>query len=435
MNAPLSNIGKYQVVEELGRGDTGVVYQAYDAFAKRYVAIKVFSSHIGEHDKQNTKFNKLFLIATAIASKINHPHIVTTYDVVREEGLNYVVMELLKGNSLQAHIDIGQLLPMKNVIQYMFKCCLALDFASGQGIIHQDIKPSNIMYTKEGDVKILDFGTAVMVDADDAQALNLPAYTAPEKLAHHIHANQALANQALTHQADIYSLGAVMFRLLTGRMAFDADDSFSYADKVLNDAPINIRSLRPEIPEALAHVVDKAMQKSPAKRYAAWIDMASDLAGCEMLVENETKIIEDSEKFYALKKIAFFAEFNDVELWEVIRISEWAKFLTGRTLVKEGDFGASFFILVKGRVNVAKMGKTLTTLDKGDCFGEMAYIDKTKAERSASITSAMPVMLMKIKSEVLDQASQQLQVRFNRAFLKVLVHRLGQANAALTKSN
>ena len=430
MNAPLSNIGKYQVVEELGRGDTGVVYQAYDAFAKRHVAIKVFSSHIGEHDKQNTKFNKLFLIATAIASKINHPHIVTTYDVVRENGLNYVVMELIQGNSLQAHIDIGQLLPMQNVIQYIFKCCLALDFASGQGIIHQDIKPSNIMYTKEGDVKILDFGTAVMVDADDAQALNLPAYTAPEKLAHHIH-----ANQALTHQADIYSLGAVMFRLLTGRRAFDADDSFSYADKVLNDAPINIRSLRPEIPEALAHVVDKAMQKSPAKRYAAWIDMASDLAGCEMLVENETKIIEDSEKFYALKKIAFFAEFNDVELWEVIRISEWAKFLTGRTLVKEGDFGASFFILVKGRVNVAKMGKTLTTLDKGDCFGEMAYIDKTKAERSASITSAMPVMLMKIKSEVLDQASQQLQVRFNRAFLKVLVHRLGQANAALTKSN
>ena len=435
MNAPLSNIGKYQVVEELGRGDTGVVYQAYDAFAKRHVAIKLFNSHIGEHDKQNTKFNKLFLIATAIASKINHPHIVTTYDVVRENGLNYVVMELIQGNSLQAHIDIGQLLPMQNVIQYIFKCCLALDFASGQGIIHQDIKPSNIMYTKEGDVKILDFGTAVMVDADDAQALNLPAYTAPEKLAHPIHANQALAYQALTHQADIYSLGAVMFRLLTGRRAFDADDSFSYADKVLNDAPINIRSLRPEIPEALAHVVDKAMQKSPAKRYTTWIDMASDLAGCEMLVENEARIIEDSEKFYALKKIAFFAEFNDVELWEVIRISEWAKFLTGRTLVKEGDFGASFFILVKGRVNVAKMGKTLTTLDKGDCFGEMAYIDKTKAERSASITSAMPVMLMKIKSEVLDQASQQLQVRFNRAFLKVLVHRLGHANAALTKSN
>ena len=109
MNAPLSNIGKYQVVEELGRGDTGVVYQAYDAFAKRHVAIKVFSSHISEHDKQNTRFNKLFLIATDIASNINHPHFVTTYDVVRENGLNYVVMELIQGNSLQAHIDIGQI--------------------------------------------------------------------------------------------------------------------------------------------------------------------------------------------------------------------------------------------------------------------------------------------------------------------------------------
>ena len=159
--------------------------------------------------------------------------------------------------------------------------------------------------------------------------------------------------------------------------------------------------------------------------------MATDLAGCEMLVESETKIIADSDKFYDLKKLAFFEGFSDVELWEVIRISEWAKFLTGRTLVKEGDFGASFFILVKGRVNVAKNGNTIATLDKGDCFGEMAYIDKTNAERSASVASIMPVMLMKIKSEVLEQASQHLQVRFNRAFLKLLVHRLAHANSAL----
>ena len=137
-----------------------------------------------------------------------------------------------------------------------------------------------------------------------------------------------------------------------------------------------------------------------------------------------------------LKKLAFFKDFSDVELWEVIRISEWAKFLTGRTLVKEGDFGASIFVLVKGRVSVSKNSNTknsniIATLEKGDCFGEMAYIDKTNAERSASVVSKMPVMLMKIKSDVLEQASAALQVQFNRAFLKLLVQRLAQANLAL----
>ena len=421
MNVQLKKIGKYQVTAELGRGDTGVVYQAYDDFAKRDVAIKVFTENRYAHDIEHANFDKLFAIATAISSKINHPHIVSTYDALRDDGLNYVVMELVQGHSLQKHVDMGNLLPMQQVIQTSFKCCLALNFANSEGIIHQDIKPSNIMFTKENDVKIIDFGTAVMTNLDDTQALHLLAYAAPERL----------LGKPLNFQSDIYSLGATMFKLLTGKLPYDADDSFSYSDKVLHDAPTNIRSLRPEVPEALANVVHKALQKSPAKRYAAWIDMATDLAGCEMLVESETKIIADSDKFYDLKKLAFFERFSDVELWEVIRISEWAKFLTGRTLVKEGDFGASFFVLVKGRVSVSKNSKTIATLEKGDCFGEMAYIDKTNAERSASVVSMMPVMLMKIKSDVLEQASAALQVRFNRAFLKLLVHRLAQANSAL----
>ena len=421
MNVQLKKIGKYQVTAELGRGDTGVVYQAYDDFAKRDVAIKVFTENRYAHDIEHANFDKLFAIATAISSKINHPHIVSTYDALRDDGLNYVVMELVQGHSLHKYGDMGNLLPMQQVIQTSFKCCLALNFANSEGIIHQDIKPSNIMFTKENDVKIIDFGTAVMTNLDDTQALHLLAYAAPERL----------LGKPLNFQSDIYSLGATMFKLLTGKLPYDADDSFSYSDKVLHDAPTNIRSLRPEVPEALANVVHKALQKSPAKRYAAWIDMATDLAGCEMLVESETKIIADSDKFYDLKKLAFFEGFSDVELWEVIRISEWAKFLTGRTLVKEGDFGASFFVLVKGRVSVSKNSNIIATLEKGDCFGEMAYIDKTNPERSASVVSMMPVMLMKIKSDVLEQASAALQVQFNRAFLKLLVQRLAQANLAL----
>lgn len=418
INTIVNKIGKYQVLAELGRGENSVVYRAFDDFTQRDLAIKVFNHHSLASD---TNFDKQFLAAVSTSSNISHPHIVRTYDAVHEAGLSYIVMELVQGGSLQQHVEVGKLLPTQRLIQLMFKCCMALDFASFQEVMHQDIKPSNIMVTLDGDVKIGDFGTASIVASDKSEMTCFPNYTAPE----------VYAGAPATTQSDIYSLGVVMFKLLSGQLPFKGDDTFSYFDEVMHQAPANIRSLRPEVPESLAAVVHKALQKDPAKRYAAWVDMASELASCEMLIENETKIINDSEKFYALKKIDFFAEFSDVEIWEVIRISEWAKFLSGRTLVKEGDFGASFFMLMKGRVEVTKNGKTITTLDKGDCFGEMAYIDKTKAERSASVVSTMPVMLMKIKSEAIEQASEALQVRFNRAFLKVLVLRLGLANAAL----
>jgi eukaryotic-like serine/threonine-protein kinase len=419
MNTPLKNIGKYQIIAELGRGASGVVYKALDTSIKRDVAIKVLHPKKFTHEDQRKNFNKLFLATTAISSKINHPHIASTFDAVVEGELNYLVMELVQGTALQAHVKVGHLLPIQNVIQLMFKCCSTLEYASAQGIIHRDIKPANIIYTQDGEIKITDFSAASLITSDYMRATDIPANISPE---------QASKGQ-ITHQTDIYSLGVVMFRLLTGQLPFGGDDSFSYIDNVIHEAPKNIRDLRPELPEKLAKIAHRMMEKNLAARYSAWADVASDLASCATLTENETRIIADSEKLDALTKIPFFEDFSETELWEVLRISEWAKFLSGKTLVKEGDHGTSFFVLIKGKVIVSKMGKTLTTLERGDCFGEMAYIDKSKAERSASIVSAMPVMLMKIKSEVLEQSSEQIQLRFNRAFLKILVHRLALANA------
>lgn len=424
MNTPLQNIGKYQILAELGRGANGVVYKAHDAIANRDVAIRVLHPAKFAHEDQRKNFNKLFLSTAAVTSKINHPNIVSSYDAVIEGDLHYIVMELAHGIALQAHVTVGHLLPIQNVIQLVFKCCATLEYAHGQGIIHGDIKPANIMYaqgldSKSSEIKISDFGTATLINSNYMRATDIPTCISPE---------QAAKGQ-ITHQTDIYSLGVVMFRLLTGQLPFAGGDSFSYVNNVIHEAPLNIRDLRPELPEKLATIVQRMMDKNLGNRYSAWAEVAADLASCATVVQNETKIIADSEKLEALTKIPFFEDFSEVELWEVLRISEWAKFLSGKTLVKEGDFGTSFFVLIKGKVIVSKMGKTLTTLDRGDCFGEMAYIDKTKAERSASIVSAMPVMLMKIRSEVLEQSSEQIQLRFNRAFLKVLVHRLGLANS------
>ena len=400
-----------------------MVYKAHDPFAKRDVAIKVFNPAGFANDEQRKKFTKLFILEASLAGKINHPHIVTVYDAVVDGEIDYIVMEVVHGVALDAYADISTLLPIQTVMQLMFKCCTALDYACREGVIHRDIKPANIMLTQDGEIKITDFGAALMMNTDETQAdaVGSPAYMSPEQV----------ANARLTHQTDIYSLGVVMFKLLTGRFPYHADSTYALMYKISNEAALNIQDCRADIPDELANIVQRMMEKDLAKRYVEWADLASDLAACVLPMEKTSRIIADSEKFNALKKLSFFTDFSDVELWEVLRISEWAKFPTGKILVKEGDAGTSFYILTEGEVYVTKMGKMLIALNRGDCFGEMAYIDKTKAQRSASVISAMPITLIKIKSDSLEQASENLQLRFNRAFLKVLVQRLAQTNAEL----
>jgi len=416
-------IGKYRVLGELGRGATSVVYKGYDPFANRDVAIKLFNPEGFANDEQRKKFSKLFITEAAMAGKLSHPHIVSIYDAVVDGEQDYIVMEIVTGKALDEHSDADKLLPIQTVMQLMFKCCTALDFACRQGVIHRDIKPANIMYTSNGEIKITDFGAALMLNLEQTQMAGIgsPAFMSPEQV----------REDKLTHQTDIYSLGVVMFRLLTGRYPFDAENTFTLMHKIVNEAPHNIRDLRPEVPEALANIVHRAMEKDTSQRYPQWADLAGDLATCVMPSAQATKSITDSEKFNALKALSFFADFSDVELWEVLRISEWAKFPTGKVLVKEGDTGSSFYLLTEGEVYVTKIGKMLTALNKGDCFGEMAYIDKANAQRSASIVAAMPVTIIKIKSEALEHASDNLQLRFNRAFLRILVRRLAYTNTEL----
>ena len=161
--------------------------------------------------------------------------------------------------------------------------------------------------------------------------------------------------------------------------------------KISNEPALRIRDLRSDIPEALAHIVHRMMEKDLSKRYISWADLAGELAAYVMPLEKKSRIIADSDKFNALKKLSFFVGFSDVELWEVLRISEWARFPTGKILVKEGDSCTSFYILTDGEVYVNRMGEMLIALSQSDCFGEIAYIEKTKAQRSASVISAMPI--------------------------------------------
>src|SRR5688572_14525825 len=165
----LEKIGKYEVIKELGKGATSSVYHAYDPFQKRQVAIKVvFPEALG--DKEHGKrYKKLFVTEASLAGKLSHPHIVAIFDAVADEEGSYIVMEYVDGTTLEQYTRHDALLPVQRIVEIVYKCARALEYASKQGVIHRDIKPANILLTGESDIKISDFGAALTVAAETTQ--------------------------------------------------------------------------------------------------------------------------------------------------------------------------------------------------------------------------------------------------------------------------
>ena len=206
-------LGKYELIKKLGEGATSTVYLGRDPFAQRDVAIKVATPEIlGDPDKGRL-YSHLFLNEASLVGKLNHPHIVQIYDAVVAEKLCYIVMEYVPGHTLEEHARPGHLLPMDRVVELIFKCTRALDFAHRIGITHRDIKPANILMSGESDIKISDFGAAIIGGNARTQVSGVgsPAYMSPEQV----------QEESLDHRTDIYSLGVVMFQLLTGQLPYE----------------------------------------------------------------------------------------------------------------------------------------------------------------------------------------------------------------------
>ena len=412
-------IGKYDIVSVLGSGATSVVYLGYDTFTKRPVAIKIFNAEILTDTENGHTYRKLIANEASLAGKLVHPHIIGIYDAVLSKDECYIVMEYVQGETLEKYGQVECLLPTEKVIEVIFKCALALDFASRNGVIHRDIKPANIMLRQDGDVKMADFGSAVLLRSEDTQLTGVgsPAYMSPEQIRQDI----------LNLQTDIYSLGVVMFKLLTGRLPFQGGDSFSLAHKILNEIPVPVHTLRPALPERLSEIVAKALHKDLAQRYAGWREFIKDLSDIAALdIAHETG--SETQRFNTLRALPFFQSFNDAELWEVLRISIWGRVPAGTVLIREGDEGDFFFILTDGKVRVIKSGKQLNIKGREYCFGEMCYIRKGAFKRTATVEAVRSVTLLKIKSEALRRASVNCQLSFDHTFMSVLVDRLAQAN-------
>ncbi len=421
----MDKVGKYEIVKELGRGATSTVYLALDPFNQQQVALKVFNLNVLHDNNRAKAYRKLLLTEASLAGKLSHPHIVKIYDAVMDGDLNYMVMEYVEGETLEKYGEVDHLMDLGHIAEIIYKCCKALEYAQYQGVTHRDIKPANILLQGENDIKISDFGAAVIDSQQSTQVSGVgsPAYMSPEQI----------REQHLTHQTDIYSLGVTMYRLLTGKLPFEAANSYSMIYQIMNIDPQPPSTFRPEIPPVLDAIVLRAMCKDVAHRYQTWDEFARDLVAFITHNVPQQEEIFDTEKFDILRALSFFKNFSDVELWEVLRISEWRKVAKEEAILLEGVEGKDFYIIATGSVRVVKQGRLLSLLHQGDCFGEMAHLSGKDARRSTDVIAKTEVTLIEVDPEALARASANCRYQFSEAFLGVLVKRLSMANTRISR--
>ncbi len=264
----IEKLGRYIIVEELGQGAMGVVYKAVDPLIDRTVAIKTINLDLSRDELET--FEKRFQREVQSAGKLNHPNIVTIYDVGRTEGVAYMAMEFLQGKELREILDSGVVLPLDKVVHIAAQVCDGLAFAHEHGIVHRDIKPANIMVMKNGMVKITDFGIAQVSSASRTMAgmvMGSPKYMSPEQV----------VGQQVDGRSDIFSLGVVLYEMLTGKTPFTGDNISAIMYQILNEEPVPPKAFNQAIPDAINYIVLRALAKHPDARYQTAKELARDL--------------------------------------------------------------------------------------------------------------------------------------------------------------
>jgi eukaryotic-like serine/threonine-protein kinase len=417
-------IGKYAIVREVGVGSTGTVYLSHDPYYNRDVAIKVYQGDLADADKARTS-RKMFLSEAQMVGMLQHPQLMPIYDAGEEDGHCYVVTEYVHGGrTLAAFCKADDALPVDVVVEIVFKCAKALHYAHSRGVIHRDIKPSNIMYTQEGDVRIIDFGIALVADSDVSRIEGIagsPSYMSPEQV----------QGKELTNRSDLYSLGAVMYELLTGSRPFRGGNLAKLMHQIVYATPPPIHTLRREVPEELEEVVAIALQKDPDKRFKSGLDFAAALTRVHQKLRARTGEIDQSEQMALLRKLKFFHDFSQAEIGEVQKASNWQNYVASEEIVREGDMDDRFYVVVAGVCAVERNGRVIGHIGVGDCFGESTYLPG--ARRAASVRAEGSVTLLRVGATLLEQASASCQLRFNRVFLRSLIERLQNPEQATAK--
>ena len=268
--APVRQVGRYQIIDLLGRGGMATVFKAHDPDIDRVIAIKFLHAALCEDEQYRTRF----LREARAAGGLSHPNIVTVHDVGEIEGRPYMAMELLDGEPLNDLMEARQPLPLKEAMEITLQLARALDYAHARGIVHRDIKPANIVRLKDGHtIKVTDFGIAHVAGAGGADGgeqtrvgdvLGTPQYMSPE---------QTLGS-AVDGRSDLFSVGIVLYQMLTGQRPFESDSIVALAVKIAREEPPALNKQRPDLPPTVRRIVERCLAKQPAKRFQSGKELA-----------------------------------------------------------------------------------------------------------------------------------------------------------------
>lgn len=421
---------RYEIRREIGRGATGVVYLGHDVYHQREVAIKVALAHIFADAEENALTRKAWLNEVHLAGSLKHPYIVDVFDAGVGPNTAWLVMEYLPHGTLEPFTKPDRLKPVQEVLEIIYKCASALDYACRNGIIHRDIKPANLQFVGPGEAKVCDFGAAYWTRGNDdsTQVMDIGslAYMAPE-----------LFRQWVTPQADIYALGAVLFRLLTARLPFEADNQAALMYAIINGEHPRVSDLRADLPPALDELVNRMLARSLEDRFPNWNEVLKALTqllpqvrkgGGETASNRPAQKPAQAEMFDRLRQLALLESLNDAQLWELLRISKWYRLEKNTLLISEGAAAKSCYLLLDGDARVLQQGKLIGLMAPGTVFGELAFAEREPAPRSATVVADSEVTVGKWPYTALHAASPELQSKMLQIFFRLAAERLKKAD-------
>lgn len=427
-----ARIGKYRVLRRLGEGATSEVFLCRDEFHRRDVAIKRVRASALADAQDGRYFERFFAAEAALAGRLRHPNVVEIFDAVPDPVAPYLVMEYVPGTTLRSFCKADRLLPLELIVEIGFKCAMALGYVYRLGLIHRDVKPANLLavmnHDQVTDVKVTDFGSVLNLRSDSTQVYRVGslAYMSPEQL----------DGSTLDARADMYSLGAVLYHLVAGRPPFDAQAQSAMMNQICHMTPASLVPQRTGLSPAFDEVVQRALSKRPEQRYAHWDEFAqalSALVSRQQVPRGQLQGVLDSERFNLLRSQEFFAEFGDVELWEVVHRARWQRFPYGHAIYRKGEEGKTFHIITQGEVEVYRDGQRVAQLGAGTSVGEMVYLAPSPELRlhSADVIISQPATTVSFTPDVVAQLSPACRHQFDGAFIRVLVRRLHSAHEAL----
>ncbi|MDH5510279.1 MAG: serine/threonine-protein kinase [Nitrospinota bacterium] len=431
------NLGRYKIIDELGRGAMGVVYKGLDTGLDRVVAVKTINIQRGTVQLSEEEINKTFMREAQIAGKLSHPNIAAIYDIGVDQGRHFFVMEYVEGATLEDLIIKGNKLSLTQKLRVIGSAARTLHYAHMRGVVHRDIKPANMLIIKNKEPKIMDFGVAklstgnIMDRSETKDVFGTPSYMSPEQI----------KGEQIDHRTDIFSLGVSMYEFLVGKRPYEAKSLQKLLQQIVYEDPEMPSYMDSSLAKDVDSIIMMSLKKNPNERFGFASQMADAI---DLLIDKLEspkglpKVIafEKQRVIQALKKnYLFFADFSDEEILEISKLSSRENFKPEQVIFEEGDRGDKIYVIIEGKVRIVqRYGKPdqieLSVLKEGDCFGEMAVIDNSPRSATAVVMEG-PVTAMSINEIVMRITRPELCVKLYKNLASIISEKLRKTDTIM----